>query len=233
MDGVGAGIGGVMGSDGTQEVGGKPEWMAGIVGETGVDGGEVTRRPWWRRVLSGLVYVLLSVLIVLAVCLVVIPKVTHGAALTVLTGSMRPGIEPGDIVVVAGVEDPSRLEVGDVITYLPYPDDPTLITHRIIGVSATGDGGRTFTTQGDANSAIDDPVMDYQVRGRHLFTVPKLGRYINWGQGHVTWVPAAIGVVLLVYAAGLLIVSYRAVPEGSGTGGAWVGPPMGPRHCRA
>jgi signal peptidase len=159
------------------------------------------------------------VLTALTVTVVAVPSAMKGVALTVLSGSMRPGIQPGDAVVVAGVGDPAEIAIGDVIAYLPYPNDPTLVTHRVTGISAIGDGGREFTTQGDANNSADAPVLDYQVRGKVMYTVPLIGRYTNWGQGHAKWVPAALGAGLLAYAAWLLVGSFRPVPV-SGAGDA-------------
>jgi signal peptidase len=95
---------------------------------------------------------LLIGLVALVVALVVVPKAFNGQALTVLSGSMRPVMDPGDIAVVAGVEDPSSVKIGDVIAYMPYPNDPTLVTHRVVGIGVSTEGGTTFTTQGDANT---------------------------------------------------------------------------------
>jgi signal peptidase len=140
-------------------------------------------------------------LLALATAIVVVPKVTHGAALTVLTGSMEPTISPGDIAVVRGVTDPiNEVKVGDIITYLPYPDDPTLITHRVIGLSSTADGETLFVTQGDANSAVDDPVGAHQIRGRHMYTVPYLGYITHPLAGHASWIVTATGVALILIA---------------------------------
>jgi signal peptidase len=181
-----------------------PEAPAGIVPEA------PRRRAARRIALSAVTWLVLAVLGVLAVLLSVVPWAAHGAALTVLTGSMRPTIQPGDVAVVAGVSDPSTIEVGDIITFMPFPDDPTLVTHRVIGVGTAGDGTPVFTTQGDANNAQDEPVMGYQVRAKLLYTVPWIGKYTKWGQGHSRWLPAAIGAGLLAYAAVLLALSVRA-----------------------
>jgi signal peptidase len=162
-----------------------------------------------HKIISGLTWIILSAMMALVVALSVVPWAVHGAALTVLTGSMRPTIEPGDVTVVKGVEDASKITIGDVITFMPFPDDPTLVTHRVIGIGSTSEGGRVFTTQGDNNNTPDEPVMDYQVRGKVLYTVPKIGKYTRWGQGHSRWLPAAFGAGLLAYAAVLLIASTR------------------------
>ena len=50
-----------------------------------------------------------------------------------------------------------------------------IVTHRIVGGTAEG-----FTTQGDANNVADaDPVPRSAVVGKVVFTVPKLGIFIE------------------------------------------------------
>ncbi|MDR1392454.1 MAG: signal peptidase I [Bifidobacteriaceae bacterium] len=150
--------------------------------------------------LSTIGTVIVVLLAALAIALVAVPKAAHGAALTVLTGSMEPTFSPGDVVVVKGVTDPvSEVAVGDVITYLPYPDDPTLITHRVVGKSVSALGDVSFITQGDANNTPDDPVMPKQIRGSYLYAVPYIGYATSWFSGNVSWLVTAVGVGLIIF----------------------------------
>jgi signal peptidase I len=105
---------------------------------------------------------------------VVIPRLTHSQAMTVLSGSMTPGIPVGSIVVVRPV-DPDQLRVGDVATYQAEPRKPVYVTHRVADISHVG-GRTTFTFKGDANRGPDvDPVVPGQIRGQLWFHVPFLG----------------------------------------------------------
>ena len=71
-----------------------------------------------------------------------------------LTGSMSPGINPGDVVV--SVRTPvSELKVGDVITYSIPVDDRRIETHRVIGINRDPAGLASVTTKGDANPGAD------------------------------------------------------------------------------
>jgi signal peptidase I len=107
--------------------------------------------------------------------LLVVPKLTGSKPLTVLTGSMRPTYPPGSVVVVRPV-DADDLQVGDTLTYQVRPDDPDVITHRIVSVVYGTDGKRRFVTRGDANGADDpSPVRDLQVRGTVWYSVPYVG----------------------------------------------------------
>lgn len=123
------------------------------------------------------------------VVLVVIPRATHGSALTVLTGSMTPEIPVGSVVVVRPV-DPGTLHVGDVATYQVAPDKPEFITHRIVKID-TSTSPTSFTFKGDANRGADiKPVPAGAIRGKVWFHVPYVGaiRDALHGKGGITLV---------------------------------------------
>ena len=127
------------------------------------------------RAVSRVLAVVLAVLVAAAVVVVaVLPRVTDGVAMTVLTGSMSPEIPPGSVVLVRPV-DPSTLEVGDVATYQAEEGEAVFITHRIAAVD-TSTSPTTYTFKGDANRGADlDPVVPDQIRGEVWFHVPYLG----------------------------------------------------------
>lgn len=169
-----------------------------------------SQRGFWATCLSMVGTTALLLLLVLAGALVAVPWAVNGAALTVLSGSMEPAISAGDIVVVRGVSvPPDDVAVGDVITFLPYPDDPTLITHRVVAMTADPQGEVKYVTQGDANSAVDEPIGPHQIRGRMMYVVPVLGYVTNAFQNRVPWLVTAAGVFLLVLAAIYLLPRRR------------------------
>ncbi len=174
---------------------------------------------WFSAISSALVTFLMLVLLALAVALVIIPKAMGGMSLTVLTGSMEPGIMPGDIVVTKGIDtDQARdLKIGDVIAFLPYPNDPTLVTHRIIAKTG-GSQGYSFTTQGDNNDSPDswNPVRDYQVRGEVVYVVPKLGYAREWLGSSVRWVVPVVAAVLIGYGIIAFVMSFRKPRDKAG-----------------
>ncbi len=117
----------------------------------------------------------LVAILVSAVALVAVPRVTGSVPLTVLTGSMTPTYPPGTVVVVRPTPV-TQLRVGDVATYQVRSGDPTVVTHRIVGITVTQQGRRLFTFRGDANSADDPaPVRPVQIRGRVWYSVPLVG----------------------------------------------------------
>ena len=170
-------------------------------------------KPKKRGVLGGfisaIVTALLVLLVALATAVAIVPAVANGVALTVLSGSMEPAIHPGDVVVVKRVNDPAEIEFGDVITFMPNPNDPTLITHRVIGFTNNPIDGPGFTTQGDANNAPDQPILAKQVRGKLMYTVPYVGWGTNWVKQHAPWLVTAVGIGLITFGLWSVIASKR------------------------
>lgn len=129
--------------------------------------------------------------------LIVIPRATNGVAMTVLTGSMTPGIPVGSVVIDRPV-DPGTLRVGDVATYQAEPGVEKYVTHRIVAID-TDTTPTTFTFKGDANRAADiDPIPATAIRGQVWFHVPYLGTIRDALQSH--------GMRGLVLAAVLVIL---------------------------
>lgn len=105
-------------------------------------------------------------------------KLSGWQTLTVLTGSMRPGIVPGQAIVVSPMAA-SRIAPGQVITFR-RPNATGTTTHRVQRVERLADGRLSVTTKGDAN-----PVGEtWQIRadgrvGLHRATLPPVGGAIG------------------------------------------------------
>lgn len=120
---------------------------------------------------------------------VVVPAVMGWVPLTVLTGSMSPHIKPGSQVMVERVDinQARHLRLGQIVTYMPNPDDPMLVTHRVVAVNMNGEddpvkgaSSITYTLKGDANSAADpQQVHPKQIRGIVRYHVPYAGYVAN------------------------------------------------------
>jgi signal peptidase len=143
---------------------------------------------------TGLVVVILGLAVVL-------PKLGGATAYTILTGSMRPGMPPGTLVVVKPVH-PDQIRVGDVLTYQLRSGDPTVATHRVVGVGTTLGGEPRFTLQGDANNAPDPTVVrPEQIKGKRWYSVPYLAYPSLVVGGNIRqYVVMGAVVLLLAYA---------------------------------
>ncbi|MCL1900748.1 MAG: signal peptidase I [Promicromonosporaceae bacterium] len=176
-------------------------------------GGKTVRvgRAWydspWRIASTALSIVVGLILLALIAAMFVIPRLTGGASLTVLSGSMRPALDAGDLIVVRGLaeEDVCReVLVGDIITFFPEPGNPELITHRVVAKSAGSfpDGARCqFITRGDDNTMDDPPVSPAQVRGVFMYSLPRLGWVRQWVSTQPQTLVIGAVVLIAAYAA--------------------------------
>jgi signal peptidase len=108
------------------------------------------------------------------------PHTGRYRTLTVLSGSMRPSIPVGAVLV--DMPEPARdLRVGQVVTYAIPVEDHRVITHRVVKIINGGDHP-VFQTKGDANN-VADPWQE-QVTGATVWrvraAVPGVGLAIHW-----------------------------------------------------
>lgn len=161
--------------------------------------------PWLVRAVVGLAVAVFALL-------AVGPHVLGYRTMTMLTGSMAPMIEPGDVTVVTpiGVEDVTE---DMVITYHQPIGDRSLVTHRVVEVDRT-DGRVSVRTKGDANEAIDpwtatlEGDTAYQVRA----VVPELGHLIRALRAPVITQVLLYGVPALL-AGWVLLTIWRPTTE--------------------
>ena len=110
--------------------------------------------PWLVRGVMGLAVLAFLVL-------AVGPHVIGYRTMTMLTASMAPEIEPGDVTIVTPVAI-SEVTEGMVIAYHKPIDDRSLVTHRVVSVETGSDGSVQVRTKGDANEAIDPWIASLQ-----------------------------------------------------------------------
>ena len=94
----------------------------------------------------------------------------------VLTGSMEPNIDPGDVILIDKItaeKEIYRLTAGDVIN---FDREDITITHRVIEVMYDEAGNVSFLTKGDNNHSPDiEPVNPNDINGVVEHVVPKAG----------------------------------------------------------
>lgn len=163
--------------------------------------GRVTVRRVTSWITTGLVVLAVAAFMVLAIG----PRVMGYQTSTMLTGSMSPGINPGD-VVVAGQVPVNEVRVGDVITYHIPIEDQRVETHRVVEVSQGEDGLTTVRTKGDANQGIDPwtATLQGQTVYRHVGTIPYLGTAIRALREPV------VSMILMYGAPAVLVVGVLA-----------------------
>lgn len=143
---------------------------------------------WLGQVIAWFV---IAAFVAALVATVLIPKVAGATPYTILTSSMEPRFPPGTLMVMKP-QPVEEIGVGSVITYQLKSGEPTVVTHRVVGVGINGRGERTFTTQGDANNVADTKsVRPVQIKGELWYHVPYLGyvnKYVTGKERHIAMI---------------------------------------------
>jgi signal peptidase len=127
--------------------------------------------------------------------------------LIVLSGSMKPVMPVGSVVVSKSV-DAASVKVGDIVTYA-QASDPTgktspFITHRVAKV-IQGTSGLSFVTKGDANNTDDqNPVPASRIVGRVVLIMPSVGRVTQF-------VHSPLGLILLILLPGAILIAWEGI----------------------
>jgi signal peptidase I len=131
----------------------------------------------------------------------------------VLTGSMVPAIQPGDIVVTAPV-DHRDLRIGHVIRFVDPSRPDRFLVHRIVTVNSDG----TMVTRGDANGSNDtEPVPPESITGVGRLRVPFIGLPALWLRERAV-LPLGI-TVLMVALVAHVVSGLRTAIAGDAGGG--------------
>jgi signal peptidase I len=149
--------------------------------------------------------------------LVTVPRVAGVTPFTVLTGSMRPALDPGD-VVLSRRSSPLDVRPGDVVTFHDPSRDGELVTHRVEGMRRR-DGVMTFVTKGDANDVSErwSVPVDGTI-GRAALRVPDVGHVLQWAgsrEGKLGLIAVPALLLVMLELAGLPALRRRPAAEGA------------------
>lgn len=128
-----------------------------------------------KSVLRKLVIVFLASIVIFNLYLITVqlllknelPKFFGYAQVIVISGSMQPEIEVGDLLII---HEQQQYAVNDIIT---YRSGASFVTHRIIAVNAN-----ELITQGDANNVADPVFALSQAEGKVVLRLPGVGKLI-------------------------------------------------------
>ncbi len=91
---------------------------------------------------------------------------------TIISGSMRPVLEVGDVVIIAKMPG-DRVKPGEIIQFREAGGVTTV--HRVVDIEQV-EGKKLLITQGDANREPDEePVLPANVVGKAVFSIPRVG----------------------------------------------------------
>ena len=133
-----------------------------------------------------------------------VPSIGGTFPLIVLTDSMYPEIESGDLIIcnTAEAED---IKVNDVISFFdPVGNGTSIVTHRVIEI-VEEDGEILFRTRGDNNNTEDKEL----VPAENLVGVYKIRIA---GAGHIAmFMQSTAGLIVCVVLPIILLVGYDLV----------------------
>ena len=133
-----------------------------------------------------------------------VPSVGGVFPLIVLTDSMYPEIQSGDLII-CHTEDAENVNEGDIISFFdPAGNGTSIVTHRVMEVTEE-DGQIAFRTRGDANNTED----------KALVPADKLvGVYRSRiaGAGNVAmFMQSTTGLIICVVLPIILLVAYDII----------------------
>ncbi|HEV7726105.1 MAG TPA: signal peptidase I [Modestobacter sp.] len=137
-----------------------------------------------HRALTGLSRWTVRLILVLAIAvfaaLAAGPHLLGYRTMTMLTGSMAPAIDPGDVTIVTPLPV-TAVAPGMIISYHIPVDDHRLVSHRVLTVTDNPDGTVTVQTKGDANDAPDpwQAVLQGDTAWQVRAVIPELGNLIE------------------------------------------------------
>ncbi|WP_060678295.1 signal peptidase I [Virgibacillus halodenitrificans] len=126
------------------------------------------------------------------------PQILGLQGLTVLSNSMNPTFQTGDLVIVKAM-DALDVNKNDIITF--KENDGPYITHRVIDI-VDEKGAIGFITKGDNNNVADQEIVHaHHLLGQVAFHIPYLGYIANF-------IGSKAGFILLIL---LPLVGYIAL----------------------
>lgn len=106
-----------------------------------------------------------------------IPKFFGGQSYSVLSGSMSPVVNTGDMVTVIPIKG-KDMKTGDIVAFSDPEGTGKLFQHRVQSLKRTGVNGTTISvvTKGDANTATEKWMTTQNAKvGKVILVVPKAG----------------------------------------------------------
>ena len=131
-----------------------------------------------------------------------VPSVAGTLPLIVLTDSMYPVIESGDLIICHTAEA-EEIQVGDVIAFFdPAGNGSSIVTHRVIEVTEKN-GEPAWRTKGDNNNAEDRLIVPAEklvavYEGRRLAGIGNVALFMQ----------TTPGLIVCVVCPILLLVGY-------------------------
>ena len=128
------------------------------------------------------------------------PSLFGKKAFVIVSGSMIPEIQIGDVVLI---NDTDNVKVNDVIA---FRRDSSVIVHRIVKEMDVK-GVIMYQTKGDNNNVADTELVDIRdVEGVMFGKIPFVGKLILWIYSNLSFfVVIVIAIIIFKYLIGRII----------------------------
>jgi len=133
-----------------------------------------------------------------------VPSIGGVFPLIVLTDSMYPEIESGDLII-CNTADADDIKEGDIISFFdPEGNGSSIVTHRVIEIIRDGDK-ISFRTRGDNNNTEDRlPIAADDLVGIYKTRIPNAGHVAMFMQ-------STTGLIICVVLPIVLLVGYDLI----------------------
>ena len=126
------------------------------------------------KIVLKILYQILVIICLIVAAVIILQKVTASnksiagyRIFRVITGSMEPEYDIGQVVISKEV-DPNSIKVGDDIVYLGTYGEYSgkIIMHSVVGIEKDANGNLNFHAKGLHSSSVEDPqIKDSQIYG--------------------------------------------------------------------
>ncbi len=134
-----------------------------------------------------------------------VPSIGGIFPMIVLTDSMEPVIQSGDLII-CHTADAESIQVGDVISFFdPAGNGSSVVTHRVEEVTTDENGDLAWVTKGDANNTADQALVTADdLVGIYKSRIPGLGNVAIFMQ-------TTQGLILCVICPIILLIAYDII----------------------
>ncbi len=129
-----------------------------------------------------------------------VPNFAGYLPMFVLTDSMYPEIQGGDLIICHTI-DANEVEEGDIIAFFdPASSSNSVVSHRVVEIESEN-GELYFKTKGDNNSIADaDLVPEENIVGKCVYIIPHAGNvamFMQTTQGLIVCIVCPLAILII------------------------------------
>ncbi len=154
---------------------------------------------WVKKIFFGIIVFILGIILLFNIYNFVeikilkkdLATISGKSILEVISGSMEPTIEVGDLIVIDTLD--KDYKENDIVTF--YDNESSFVTHRIISINKD-----EIITKGDNNDSEDGVIKSEQIVGKYKFKIKGLGKIMAVIKKPITMILILIvGVLFCIF----------------------------------